>query len=152
MEFIVKQFNELSTEELYEIMRTRSEIFVAEQGIICQDLDGKDKKSLHVFCRDGDGRVAGYLRVFWKDFDESAGVAQIGRVVTLKHGMGIGGKLLHEGVKVARKRLGAKQIYLEAQEYAIGYYEKEGFRVVSDHFLEEGILHVKMELDLDGEA
>lgn len=65
----------------------------------------------------------------------SAGVTQIGRVVTLEHGKGIGGKLLHEGVAVATEQLKAKKIYLEAQEYAIGYYAKEVFEVVSEPML-----------------
>ena len=85
-----------------------------------------------------------YLRVFWND--EAAGVAQIGRVATLEHGKGIGGEILHAGVEVARDRLGAKKITLHAQEYAIGYYAKEGFEVVSDIFMEDGIPHVTMEL------
>ena len=55
------------------------------------------------------------------------------------------GKILHEGVKVAVEQLKAKKIYLEAQEYAIGYYAKEGFEVVSEPFMEDGIPHVKME-------
>ena len=66
-------------------------------------------------------------------------------MVTLEHGKGLGGKMLHEGVRVAADILKAKKIYLEAQEYAIGYYAKEGFEVVSEPFMEDGIPHVKME-------
>ena len=145
MKLIVKHFNELSNIELYEILKTRFEIFVTEQECIYQDLDDKDQDAVHVFCWDDSGRVAGCLRVFWKDFDESSGIAQIGRVVTLEHGKGIGRQILHKGVEVAIERFKAKRIYLEAQEYAIGYYAREGFKVVSDTFLEDGILHVKME-------
>lgn len=46
---------------------------------------------------------------------------------------------------MAEKSFDANSIYLEAQKYAIGYYEKEGFKVVSDEFLEDGIPHVQME-------
>ena len=143
MELIVKHFNELSTRELYEILKTRFEIFVTEQECISQDLDDKDQDAIHVFCINDSGRVAGCLRVFWND--KVAGVAQIGRVVTLEHGKGIGREILHKGVEIATGQLGAKKIYLEAQEYAIGYYAKEGFEVVSDVFMEDGIPHVKME-------
>ena len=143
MELIVKHFNELSTRELYEILKTRFEIFVTEQECIYQDLDDKDQDAIHVFCINDSGRVAGCLRVFWND--KAAGVAQIGRVVTLEHGKGIGREILHKGVEIATEQLGAKKIYLEAQEYAIGYYAKEGFEVVSDVFMEDGIPHVKME-------
>ncbi|MCR5558246.1 MAG: GNAT family N-acetyltransferase [Butyrivibrio sp.] len=143
MDLVVKHFNELSTTELYEILKTRFEIFVTEQECIYQDLDDKDQDAIHVFCWNDQGRVAGCLRVFMKDAEN--GVVQIGRVVTLEHGKGIGGKILHKGVEVAIERFNAKKIYLEAQVYAIGYYAKEGFEVVSDEFMEDGIPHVKME-------
>jgi len=145
MDFIVKHFKELSTEELYEILKTRFEIFVTEQKCIYQDLDDKDKDAVHVFCLNNEGRVAACLRVFWKD--EKHGVAQIGRVVTLEHGKGVGGELLRKGVEIAEESFDANKIYLEAQVYAIGYYEKEGFKVVSGEFMEDGIPHVQMELD-----
>ncbi|MEE3497117.1 MAG: GNAT family N-acetyltransferase [Butyrivibrio sp.] len=144
MDFIVKHFSELSVEELYEILKTRFEIFVTEQECIYQDLDDKDKDALHVFCLNESGRVAGCLHVFWRD--EKNGVVQIGRVVTLEHGKGVGGAMLKKGVEVAKDVFCAKKIYLEAQVYAIGYYAKEGFKVVSDEFMEDGIPHVRMEL------
>ena len=143
MEFIVKHFNDLSLSELYGILKTRAEIFVVEQNCPYQDLDDNDQDAIHVFCYNDKGRVAACLRVFWRD--REAGVAQIGRVVTLEHGTGLGGRLLHKGVELAVNDFKAKMIYLEAQQYAIGYYAREGFEVVSDPFLEDGIPHVKME-------
>ncbi len=141
MEFFVKRFDELTPDELYEIIKTRFDIFVLEQNIMCRDLDDVDKTALHVFCRDADGRVTGYLRVFWND--EAAKIAQIGRVVTLTHGIGIGGALLAKGIDVARE-MGATSILLHSQEYAIGYYAKQGFEVTSGTFLEDTIPHVEM--------
>ena len=111
MEFVIKHFKELSTTELYEILKTRAEIFVVEQDCVYQDLDDNDQDAIHVFCWNDSGRVAGCLRVFWKDHDEAAGVAQIGRVVTLEHGKGIGGQMLHEGVRIAVEELKDKKIY-----------------------------------------
>ncbi|MBO7403152.1 MAG: GNAT family N-acetyltransferase [Lachnospiraceae bacterium] len=143
MEFTVKHFKDLTVTELYEILRTRAEIFVVEQNCVYQDLDCKDNDAIHVFSMNDEGRVTACLRVFWKD--KEAGVAQIGRVVTLTHGTGLGGRLLHRGVELAKKDFGAKKIYLEAQQYASGYYAKEGFEVVSEPFLEDGIPHVQME-------
>ena len=143
MDFIIKHFDELSTTELYEILKTRAEIFVVEQDCPYQDLDDKDQAAIHIFSYNDKGRVSSCLRVFWKD--EKEAVAQIGRVVTLEHGTGLGGRLLHEGVKLAIEHFKAKKIYLEAQEYAKGYYAREGFEVVSEPFLEDGIPHVKME-------
>ena len=63
MNFISKKFNELTTVELYEILKSRTEIFLLEQRIICQDLDNKDYESLHCFFVDGE-RVIAYLRAF----------------------------------------------------------------------------------------
>ena len=114
MEFFVKHFAELTADELYEIVKTRFEIFVLEQNIICRDLDDVDRVAIHVFCRDDKGLVTGYLRVFWKD--EAAGIVQIGRVVTLVHCRGIGGALLNKGVDIPRA-MGARSIYLHSQQY-----------------------------------
>ncbi len=141
-EYKVKHFSRLSTMELYEILRTRAEIFVVEQDCVYQDLDGKDQNSIHIFSEREDGRVTSYLRAF-KKADEP-NVIQLGRVVTLEHGKGLGGELLLQGIMAAEHYYGYKEMYLEAQTYAIGYYQKQGFEVVSDEFLEDGISHVKM--------
>lgn len=143
MPFKVKRFDELTTKELYEILRTRAEIFVVEQNCPYQDLDGIDYESLHVFSEEG-GRVTSCLRVFKKDEE----TAQIGRVVTLKHGTGLGGKLLKEGIEQAKLKFRPKQLYLEAQCYAAGFYAREGFEVCSDEFMLDGIPHYEMILKL----
>ncbi len=67
MDFIIKEFNELSVNELYGILKTRSEIFVVEQNCVYQDLDDNDQNALHVFRYDQNNRVAACLRVFWKN-------------------------------------------------------------------------------------
>ena len=145
-DIIIKHFNELTNEELYEILKARSEVFVVEQNCPYQDIDGKDKYSHHVFVKREDGSIAACLRVFMKQ--DEVNTAQIGRVVTTERGCGLGGRILHAGTVFARDILCADGIYLEAQCYAIGYYAKEGFEVISDEFLEDGIPHVKMYLDL----
>ena len=144
MKFVCKTFEQLTTTELYELLRLRSQIFVVEQNCVYQDLDGKDYKSIHVFYQDDDGTVLACLRLFVKD--EASGTIQIGRVVTLKHGIGLGGKLLHAGIEIAKKDMKAKKLYIEAQKYAAGFYGREGFQICSEEFLEDGIPHVQMEL------
>ena len=140
---LIKHFKDLTNKELYEILKTRQEIFVVEQNCPYMDIDGLDEDSIHVFSMNEEGRVTGCLRVFIRDKEKK--IAQIGRVVTLTHGTGLGGILLHQGVEVALENFDPDVIYLEAQTYAIGYYAKEGFQVVSEEFLEDGIPHVKME-------
>ena len=49
-----------------------------------------------------------------------------------------------EGIRAAEEFFGSDKIYVESQVYAKGLYEKQGFRVVSDEFLDDGIPHVQM--------
>ncbi len=146
---ITKHFDELSNRELYEILKARCDVFIVEQNCPYTDIDGLDVVSTHLFIKRPDESVAACLRVFMKPDEENT--AQIGRVVTTERGCGLGGKILHAGVIAAKEIYNAKSIYLEAQTYAIGYYAKEGFEVVSEPFLEDGIPHVKMRLSLDPE-
>ncbi|HIU25216.1 MAG TPA: GNAT family N-acetyltransferase [Candidatus Copromorpha excrementigallinarum] len=145
MELKVKKFNELTTAELYELLRARSEVFVVGQKCAYQDMDGRDYRSLHFFYEEK-GRVAACLRAFSREGEE--GTLQIGRVLTVEHGRGMGRRLLEESIKFIREKTEAKRLFMEAQEYAAGFYEKFGFTVTSDVFLEDGIPHVAMELDL----
>ena len=142
MDLIAKHFDELSTTELYEILKTRSEIFVVEQDCVYQDLDDKDYESLHVFLMQ-DGRLEACLRAYVRE----EGVVQMGRVVTRHHGRGYGGVLLRAGLEKVREEMHPRQIVLEAQSYAVGFYEREGFRTCSEEFLEDGIPHVQMKLE-----
>ena len=145
MELTVKTFDELSTRQLYEILKVRAEVFVVEQNCRYNDLDDRDMKSIHVFLTDGDSIVA-YLRVLPEGvYDENV---RIGRVISTKRGMGLGAKVLRAGLDVAKERLGAESVTISAQTHAIGFYEKAGFKTVSDVYLEEDIPHVKMVIEL----
>lgn len=145
MKLTAKFFDELTVSELYGILKARAAIFVVEQNCVYQDIDGLDVRSLHVFY-ESDGAVEAYLRLFPKPGEE--GTVQMGRVLTVHHGRGLGGILLKDGIRLARDRMNAKKIFLEAQCYAVGYYAREGFRICSEEFLEDGIPHVAMELTL----
>ena len=90
--------------------------------------------------------IAAYLRVFMKD--KVSKTVQIGRVLTVQRGKGFGEEILREGIRVAKEEMHAERVYIEAQCYAIGFYEKVGFQVSSGEFLEDGIPHVEMILEL----
>ena len=143
MDLVSKYFTDLTTRELYEILKARSAVFVVEQNCVYQDIDGMDPESLHVFFED-DGRITAYLRALVKE----PGVVQMGRVLTARRGVGLGGMILKAGIEEIRARFHPVKIYIEAQSYAVGFYAREGFRVTSEEFLEDGIPHVKMELVL----
>ncbi len=136
----VKRFDELTLSELYEILALRSKVFVVEQNCVYQDLDGLDKTAVHVFIKRDDGSILACARIcFFGD------TAKIGRVISDERGKGFGLSVVRASVEEAL-RLGAKLVFAEAQQYAIGFYERAGFRVAGDVFLEDGIPHVRMEL------
>ena len=150
METIIKLYKDLTKDELYEILKLRSIVFVVEQNCIYQDLDDIDKTSYHIFMKEKDKpEIKVYLRVFEKDID----TAQIGRVVTAqdKRRKGYASELIKKGIEIAKNELKKNKVYLEGQVYASKLYEKLGFKIISDEFLEDGIPHYKMLKNLDEE-
>lgn len=141
MEFIVKKFNELNIDELFEIYRLRSEVFVMEQKCIYQDVDLADKKAYHIFSFQ-DGEIAAYLRLM--DKDEEFENVRIGRVISRKRRGGTGTALLKYALDFAKNTLNADKVEVEAQAYVLSFYEKLGFEKISDEFLDAGIPHIKM--------
>lgn len=145
MEIFVKRFGELTTDELFDIYKLRISVFVVEQNCPYQDIDDTDKVSLHVFIKDNKETEA-YLRVI------PAGTVynevSIGRVIAVKRRCGLGTLVLKEGIKAAVEYFNAESIVIGAQTYARGLYEKQGFRQISDEYLEDGIPHIKMKLEI----
>ncbi|MBQ5970441.1 MAG: GNAT family N-acetyltransferase [Clostridia bacterium] len=144
MQVHIKRFDELTAGELYAILRLRAAVFVVEQNINYQDLDDRDQAAVHVWLSENDDILA-YLRVMDKGV-ESEDVS-IGRVLCVRRGCGLGSQVVKEGIRAAKTLFHAERIYLEAQLYVKGLYEKLGFRVISEPFINEGIEHVKMLLD-----
>ncbi len=143
MELTAKTFSELTPRELYEILKSRAEIFIIEQNINYNDMDDVDYESLHCFFTEN-GAVTAYLRAYRIDDD----TVKVGRVLTLRHGHGLGRELLEKSIPAIAKRMTCKKIHIDAQKHAVRFYEKFGFVVTSGEFLEEGIVHVSMELEL----
>jgi len=137
----VKKFEELDVNELYEIMQARAEVFVVEQECAYQDLDGVDKEAYHVYLREN-GELVAYLRVLdkGKRLDE----VSVGRVISLKRGLGLGKRLMRAGLQVAKEKFGATIVKVGAQVQAKGFYESVGFRQVSGEYDEDGIPHIYM--------
>lgn len=145
MELIVKHFRDLTAEEVYDLLKLRVDVFVVEQNCPYPEIDGKDKDAYHVFLREG-GVLKAYLRVLppGAAFDTCA----LGRVVAAERRRGLGSRIVAAGIQTARERYHARAITLEAQVYARSLYEKAGFRQISEEFLEDGIPHIKMRLEL----
>ena len=112
---------------------------------LIDDLDDLDYNGLHVFYEE-EGKVLAYLRAFPKE--DSDHVVQMGRFLTINHGTGLGGRLLIEGLHQIVEKMNPKEIYIHAQCYATGFYERAGFQICSEEFLEDDIPHVEMRLYL----
>ena len=140
----IKRFDELTAAELYGLLKLRVDVFVVEQRCPYPELDGLDRGALHLWLEDETGILA-YLRVL--DRGAESEYVSIGRVVARERRRGLGTRILRSGIRATRERFGADAVYLEAQTYAVGLYEKQGFRIISEEFLLDGIPHVKMLLD-----
>ena len=146
LKFYARFFDELSSVQVYEILKARQTIFTVEQKILYVDADDVDYESLHCFFLE-DKKVEAYLRAFYVTKNGEK-LVKIGRVLTLKHGSGLGKMLMEKSILAIKERFSCKKICMDAQKHAEGFYKKLGFRTVSDEYLEEGIVHVDMELDL----
>ena len=145
MKLYCKEFDELTTDELYRILALRVSVFVVDQNCPYQEVDGKDRRGCHLWLEDEDG-IQAYLRVLDKGVSFPA--ASIGRVIAVKRRQGLGTRIVKEGIRVAKERFGADAITIEAQTYARKLYENLGFRQTSEEFLDEGIPHIQMDLSL----
>lgn len=141
MELKIKKFEDLTVEELFKIYKLRISVFAVEQNCAYQEVDETDKKAYHLWLQEGN-HILAYLRVMEKgvSFEE----ASIGRVLTAKRGCGLGAKIFAEGIQFAKDRLNADKIVIEAQVQAKEFYEKFGFRQISEPFSDAGIMHIKM--------
>ena len=101
-----KSFKELTVDELYELLRVRSDVFVVEQNCVYQDMDGDDQKSIHLWLTVA-GKVVALARVC------PAGThmqeISIGRVITTERGKGYGKQMMLHAIEAAKKHFGAKK-------------------------------------------
>ena len=136
-----KSFQQLTVDELYELLRVRSEVFVVEQNCVYQDMDGDDQQSIHLWLTVAD-KVVALARVC------PAGThmkeISIGRVITTERGKGYGKQIMLHAIDAAIDYFDAKILEIEAQEYARGFYESVGFRQSSESFMLDGIPHIRM--------
>lgn len=145
-ELCIKPFNELSLDELYDIMALRVEVFVVEQDCLYQDLDGRDKRSVHVFLV-RDGQVDACARIIPALGDEPL---KIGRVVTRASArkLGLGRVVMTAAIDYVREHYDVDRIEMSAQVQAMPFYEGLGFVAHGESYPEDGIPSIAMTLML----
>ena len=143
MNFEIKKFKELKSEEIYEILKIRNEVFIVEQHCAYLDCDGKDIEAYHIFLEDNKEIVA-CLRILKKgvSYDE----VSIGRVLVHKNyrRKGIAEEMMKKAINFIEDSLNEREIRIEAQAYLVNFYKNFGFEEVSDMYLEDDIPHIEM--------
>jgi len=143
IQIITKTFDALTTQELYNILQLRSEVFVVEQDCVYQDIDGKDQKALHIFGLKND-KIVAYTRIF------NAGVyfeeASIGRVVVAQQERKFkyGYDIMKASINAIKTHYNDTIIRISAQLYLKQFYNNLGFIEVGEDYLEDGIPHINM--------
>ncbi|MFW0776887.1 MAG: GNAT family N-acetyltransferase [Rickettsiales bacterium] len=137
------RFSELTTGLLYDILALRSKIFVVEQNIVYQDADHKDDKCLH-FCMMDNGKLIGYARLVppGLKFEDGA----IGRIVLepAYRGKGLGREFMRRAIDEINNAFPNAPHIVEAQAHMQPFYESLGYQPITEQYMLEGIMHLKM--------
>lgn len=143
--WICKHHTQLSTQELYAILRLRADVFVVEQQCVYLDVDGQDLigDTCHLMAW-RDEQLAAYLRLLAPI--QQDGDVVVGRVVTAPsaRGQGIGHEMMVHALDHAEKQWPGHSIFLSAQAHLQGYYRRYGFDPVGEVYVEDGIPHIGM--------
>ena len=143
LKIVTKTFSELTTEELYQLLQLRSEVFVVEQDCVYQDIDDKDQVALHVLGYDG-FRLVAYTRIFKPgDYFKEA---SIGRVVVKQkeRNKAYGYDIMKASIQAVSTNYNTNNIRISAQLYLTHFYNNLGFKEVGEEYLEDGIPHINM--------
>ena len=150
----VKHFDELSLDQLYDFLKLRIDVFVVEQTCYYPDLDGdknqldRDKETLHVLGYQNDTLVA-YLRILaqGQSYDNYISIGRVA-IAEQARGTGLGHELMTQALKLCQQNFPKQNIKISAQEHLANYYQKHGFKQVSQMYLEDDIPHVAMLKDV----
>lgn len=132
-------------EEINTCYKLRTIVFVEEQKVpMEEELDSYDDIAVHFLLFSDDNIPIGVGRMY-----EEKGKAIIGRLCILKkyRGIGAGYFLMQDIIKYCKEQ-GFDKAVLGAQEYAIDFYKKLGFEIISGRYMDANIPHFKMQLDL----
>ena len=143
----IKKYNELTLDNLFDILEKRVEVFVCEQHFLCQELDYHDKECYHVmFYHNETNELIAYCRTF-KDTNQIDWL--IGRVFVVKRyrKLNIGVDLMKKTIEHIHSLEPNAPVWVHSQLQAKGFYDKCHFVSFGDVFMEEGCPHIMMKFD-----
>lgn len=139
MNTIIKPFDKLTTQELFNIYKLRVDVFVVEQQCPYHEVDDIDTISHHIYLQNDNSKILAYCRLYEQEVRY-----HIGRVIASPKHKGYGTQIMKTALEFATEELHADSIIIEAQTYAKNFYEKLGFTQTSEPFVEDGIPHIRM--------
>lgn len=139
----IKNFDELSANELYKILKARVDVFVVEQNCPYPELDNYDKKAIHLWAEQDD-EVLAYCRIFKPEIKYNE--ASIGRVLTNQNfrNLKLGKTLMTFAINTVEARFHTSEIRISAQDYLLKFYGNFGFTDTGKKYLEDDIPHTEM--------
>ena len=144
MDWCWREFDELSNEQVYDILAVRQQVFVLEQKCLYLDVDGRDRQALHLFGSNGSNQIVAYARLLPPNtrYVEPS----IGRVLVVEagRGQGWGRELIARCLEKCKTAYANYPIKVSAQVYLTRFYQSFGFEVAGDPYDDGGIPHVGM--------
>ncbi|MEN8816548.1 MAG: GNAT family N-acetyltransferase [Nonlabens sp.] len=146
MKVVIKSFSDFDIEELYKVLQLRTAVFVVEQDCVYQDMDGKDQNATHILGYEKDQLLA-YTRFFKPgDYFEQSSIGRV--VVSPQHrGKSYGQEIMKASIAFAKAE-NLPSIRISAQCYLDKFYTDLGFISTGEKYLEDGIPHQAMVLEL----
>jgi ElaA protein len=139
-------FSELSVDQLYDLLKLRVDVFVVEQNCAYGELDEKDrnKQTRHLLAYNDHGEIMAYARILPPGV--SYPDASIGRVIVAQNarGFGVAQILMGKAIHISLHYWPNKNIQIGAQKHLQKFYQQQGFKAVSEVYLEDGIAHLDM--------
>lgn len=137
----LKTFDQLSTNELFSLLKERVAVFVVEQECPYPEIDDLDKEALHLFKLDNQGQVLAYCRLI-----PTASQVKLGRVLVSQAARksGLGKELVAQALTVCQDKFPELPVFAQAQTYLQDFYASFGFRAISQAYLEDNIPHIDM--------
>lgn len=139
----IKAFQELSNEEMYSLLKARTDVFVVEQKCPYPELDNYDQVAMHCFFEE-DGEIVANVRILpsHSRYPE----ASIGRVLVVKkyRNQGYARMIMEKAMTYIQTEWNNNKIKIQAQVYLEPFYSSLGFERITDNYLEDDIPHVDM--------
>lgn len=143
-----KKFEEISGEEMHEILATRQSVFIVEQKCVYQDADELDRRSWHLSGRSVDGTIIAYGRVNFPGSRHPE--PSLGRILTSEdaRGSGAGREVVRRCLELCKRQYPQLNIRISAQIYLIDFYSDFGFQEVGEPYDDEGVEHIDMVMNV----